>query len=248
MKYTATVENASIGFGKNGMSVTGDIVKSNSEGGNSVNVDNTTSISTGTQYKGVAQAAMGKTEDFEKMMTRLADMKQAVLNGDMSAKEFQAEVRNFSGAYAQEIGNFLSKQEKENYTIVGNVGVKAGGDANWKSSTSIPGMIAEKATGVSVGVSGGISIDVGANMNNSTQDTQNLIAKEMYDTIMSSGNSADMINNASNLANKHINTNLNDFENLTDRVGKLTEQGTQMAKDGFNSMKEGASNMVKKVF
>lgn len=41
MKYTATVENAQIGFGKNGMSVTGDIVKSNKEGGNSTNIDNT---------------------------------------------------------------------------------------------------------------------------------------------------------------------------------------------------------------
>ena len=33
----------------------------------STTINNSTNISTGTQYKGVAQAAMGKTEDFEKM-------------------------------------------------------------------------------------------------------------------------------------------------------------------------------------
>ncbi len=47
MKYTATVENAQIGFGKNGMSVTGDIVKSNSEGGNSTNINNSYSEQAG---------------------------------------------------------------------------------------------------------------------------------------------------------------------------------------------------------
>ena len=202
--------------------------------------DNTTSISTGTHYKGVAQAAMGKTEDFEKMMSRLADMKQAVLNGDMSAKEFQAEVRNFSGAYAQEMGNFLSKQEKENWSVdrtaKGNINLTAQVD----SGENLAGAIVEKTTGASM--KGSLSVDAGISNTNqdATTSAQNLIAKEMYDTIMQSGNVNDMVNNASNLANTHSNTNLSDLENLADSMKNMAGD----VKQTFNNAKDG----VKKLF
>lgn len=241
MKYTATVGNAEINKDENGnYTVGGQVAQSRKEGGNSVNVDNTTSISTGTQYKGVAQAAMGKTEDFEKMMTRLADMKQDVLNGDMSAKEFQAEVRNFSGAYAQEMGNFLSKQEKENWSVdrtaKGNINLTAQVD----SGENLAGAIVEKTTGASM--KGSLSVDAGISNTNqdATTSAQNLIAKEMYDTIMQPGNVNDMVNNASNLANTHSNTNLSDLENLADSMKNMAGD----VKQTFNNAKDG----VKKLF
>ena len=217
------------GFGRNGMTVTGDVVKSKAEGGDSVNVDNTTSISTGTQYKGVAQAAMGKTEDFEKMITRLADMKQAVLNGDMSAKEFQAEVRNFSGAYAQEMGQFLTKQEQEGWGT--NVKGSAGADGQIRvdSKDQVAGKVASAVTGVSYSGNVHAGVEVGISRDDRTQAAQNLIAKEMYDTIMQSGNVNDMVNNASNLANKHADTNLSAIDMATDAIPKMVDQVKETA-------------------
>ena len=202
--------------------------------------DNTTSISTGTHYKGVAQAAMGKTEDFEKMMTRLADMKQAVLSGDMSAKEFQAEVRNFSGAYAQEMGNFLSKQERENWSVDRDTKGSINLTAQVDSGENLAGAIVEKTTGASM--KGSLSVDASVSNKNqdSTTSAQNLIAKEMYDTIMQSGNVSDMVNNASNLANTHSNTNLSDLENLADSMKNMAGD----VKQTFNNAKDG----VKKLF
>lgn len=219
---------------------TSDVTKNNTINENKHVEDNTTSISTGTHYKGVAQAAMGKTEDFEKMMTRLADMKQDVLNGDMSAKEFQAEVRNFSGAYAQEMGQFLSKQEKENWSVdratKGNINLTAQVD----SGENLAGAIVEKTTGASM--KGSLSVDAGVSNTNqdATTSAQNLIAKEMYDTIMQSGNVNDMVNNASNLANTHSNTNLSDLENLADSMENMAGD----VKQTFNNAKDG----VKKLF
>lgn len=219
---------------------TSDVTKNNTINENKHVEDNTTSISTGTHYKGVAQATMGKTEDFEKMMTRLADMKQDVLNGDMSAKEFQAEVRNFSGAYAQEMGQFLSKQEKENWSVdrttKGNINLTAQVD----SGENLAGAIVEKTTGASM--KGSLSVDAGVSNTNqdATTSAQNLIAKEMYDTIMQSGNVNDMVNNASNLANTHSNTNLSDLENLADSMENMAGD----VKQTFNNAKDG----VKKLF
>ena len=244
MKYTATVGNAEINKDENGnYTVGGQVAQSRKEGGNSVNVDNTTSISTGTQYKGVAQAAMGKTEDFEKMMTRLADMKQAVLNGDMSAKEFQAEVRNFSGAYAQEMGQFLTKQESEQQGTKAQANVGVQGDVSWDSGQTVYGKAAQAVTGLSA--SGGVGVDagVGISRQDTTQSAQNLIAKEMYDTIMQSGNSTDMINNASNLANKHADTNLSDLENMKESFNEMTGKAKEMGAGAVESGK----NMVKDI-
>ena len=205
--------------------------------------DNTTSISTGTHYKGVAQAAMGKTEDFEKMMNRFADMKQAVLNGDMSAKEFQAEVRNFSGAYAQEMGQFLTKQESEQQGTKAQANVGVQGDVSWDSGQTVYGKAAQAVTGLSA--SGGVGVDagVGISRQDTTQSAQNLIAKEMYDTIMQSGNSTDMINNASNLANKHADTNLSDLENMKESFNEMTGKAKEMGAGAVESGK----NMVKDI-
>lgn len=185
--------------------------------------DNTTSISTGTQYKGVAQAAMGKTEDFEKMMTRLADMKEAVLNGDMSAKEFQAEVRNFSGAYAQEMGQFLTKQEQEGWGT--NVKGSAGADGQIKvdSKDQVAGKVASAVTGVSYSGNVHAGIELGISRDDRTQSAQNLIAKEMYNTIMQSGNVNDMVNNVSNLANKHADTNLSGIDMAMNEIPKAVD-------------------------
>ncbi len=209
----------------------------------STTINNSTNISTGTQYKGVAQAAMGKTEDFEKMMTRLADMKQAVLNGDMSAKEFQAEVRNFSGAYAQEMGQFLSKHETEGQGTNAQANVGVQGNVSWNSGQTVYGKAAQAVTGLSA--SGGASVDakVGISRQDTTQSAQNLIAKEMYDTIMTSGNSADMINNASNLANQHSNTNLSDLENMSEAFGQMANKAKEMGRGAVESGK----NMVKDI-
>ena len=221
---------------------TSDVTKNNTINENKHVEDNTTSISTGTHYKGVAQAAMGKTEDFEKMMNRLADMKQAVLNGDMSAKEFQAEVRNFSGAYASEMGQFLSKYENENSGTNAQANVGAQGNVSWSSDQTVYGKAAQAVTGLSA--SGGVGVDakVGISRQDTTSSAQNLIAKEMYDTIMTSGNSADMINNASNLANKHADTNLSDLENMkesfNEMANKAKEMGTGAVESGKNMVKD----------
>ena len=222
---------------------TRDVTKNNTMKENKHVEDNTTSISTGTHYKGVAQAAMGKTEDFEKMMNRLADMKQAVLNGDMSAKEFQAEVRNFSGAYAQEMGQFLTKQESEQQGTKAQANVGVQGDVSWDSGQTAYGKAAQAVTGLSA--SGGVGVDagVGINRQDTTQSAQNLIAKEMYDTIMQSGNSTDMINNASNLANKHADTNLSDLENMKESFNEMTDKAKEMGAGAVESGK----NMVKDI-
>ncbi len=208
-------------------------------------INNSTNISTGTQYKGVAQAAMGKTEDFEKMMTRLADMKQAVLNGDMSAKEFQAEVRNFSGAYAQEMGQFLSKHETEGQGTNAQANVGVQGNVSWNSGQTVYGKAAQAVTGLSA--SGGASVDakVGISRQDTTQSAQNLIAKEMYDTIMTSGNSADMINNASNLANQHSNTNLSDLENMSEAFGQMANKAKEMGRGAVESGKDMVKDIIK---
>lgn len=222
---------------------TSDVTKNNTINENKHVEDNTTSISTGTQYKGVAQAAMGKTEDFEKMMNRFADMKQAVLNGDMSAKEFQAEVRNFSGAYAQEMGQFLTKQESEQQGTKAQANVGVQGDVSWDSGQTVYGKAAQAVTGLSA--SGGVGVDagVGISRQDTTQSAQNLIAKEMYDTIMQSGNSTDMINNASNLANKHADTNLSDLENMKESFNEMTGKAKEMGAGAVESGK----NMVKDI-
>ena len=208
-------------------------------------INNSTNISTGTQYKGVAQAAMGKTEDFEKMMTRLADMKQAVLNGDMSAKEFQAEVRNFSGAYAQEMGQFLSKHETEGQGTNAQANVGVQGNVSWNSGQTVYGKAAQAVTGLSA--SGGASVDakVGISRQDTTQSAQNLIAKEMYDTIMTSGNSADMINNASNLATQQSNTHLSDWENMSEAFGQMANKAKEMGRGAVESGKDMVKDIIK---
>lgn len=185
--------------------------------------DNTTSISTGTHYKGVAQAAMGKTEDFEKMMSRLADMKQAVLNGDMSAKEFQAEVRNFSGAYAQEMGQFLDKKETDSWgtNVKGSAGAE--GQVTVDSKDQVAGKVASAVTGVSYSGNIHAGVELGISRDDRTQSAQNLIAKEMYDTIIQSGNVNDMVNNASNLANKHADTNLSGIDMAMNEIPKAVD-------------------------
>ena len=207
-------------------------------------IDNTTSINTGTQYKGVAQAAMGKTEDFEKMMTRLADMKQSVLNGDISAKEFQAEVRNFSGAYAQEMSSFLTKQETENWSVNSTAGLNLNVNADVSTDKQILGLAAAGLTGASAGAGVGFSGGVSNNTSDATQSAQNLIANEMYSTIMNSGSANDMINNASNLANNHVNTNLSDIDNAKQTIGDMAKEGANQVKGAVNDVK----NAVKSVF
>ena len=58
---------------------------------------------------------------------------------------------------------------------------------------------------------------------------------------MNSGNAADMMNNVSNLANKHVNTNLSDLENLGDKLndmaGKTKEMGGNMVNNAKNLLK-----------
>lgn len=173
------------------------------------------------------------------MMNRFADMKQAVLNEDMSAKEFQAEVRNFSGAYASEIGQFLSKQEQDRWSVDAQTSSDVQLQAQVDSGENLAGAIVEKTTGASM--KGSISGSAGISNTNSdtTISAQNLIVKEMYDAIMQSSNSTDMINNASNLANHHSNTNLSDLENLSNSIDDTINNAKQTAgdiKDGIKKL------------
>lgn len=198
-------------------------------------INNTTTINTGTNYQGVVQAAMENGSNLEMMVGRLADMK-----GKVSDEEYKAEVRKFSGAYAQEMGQFLEKSEQESWGTQGQAGVSFDIKGNYNSNNSWYGKAAEGATGLSVSASGGFSVGANLSMNNATQEAQNLIAKEMYDTIMQSGNTSDMMNNVSNLANTHAHTNLSDLENLGNKLNDMTEQAKQVG----GNIKEVGGNMV----
>lgn len=66
----------------------------------------------------------------------------------------------------------------------------------------------------------------------------------MYSTIMNSGSANDMINNASNLANDHVNTNLSGIDNAKQAIGDMAKEGANQVKGAVNDVK----NAVKSVF
>ena len=158
MKYTATVENASIGFGKNGMSVTGDIVKSRSEGGDSTNIDNNqidsevTQITRGTiiEDKGksysynpsaIAQDIQSKHDangSLDLIRQKYENMKEMEASGNPMAvaarADYEKAITAYSMAAAQGLPVSSSVGEGDDY----NKGkdVQHYQDANWKAGGS----------------------------------------------------------------------------------------------------------------
>lgn len=205
----------------------------------SSSVNNSTNFSTGTNYQGVAQAAMEGGSDLQMMLGRLSDMK-----GKVSDAAYEAEVRKFSGAYAQEMGSFLSKQEKENWSVDSTAGLNLKVNADVSTDKQILGLAAAGLTGASAGAGVGFSGGVSNNTSDATTTSQNLIANEMYNTIMNSGNMNEMMNNVSNLANNHVNTNLSDIDNAKQTIGDMAKEGANQVKGAVNDVK----NAVKSVF
>ena len=205
----------------------------------SSSVNNSTNFSTGTNYQGVAQAAMEGGSDLQMMLGRLSDMK-----GKVSDAAYEAEVRKFSGAYAQEMGSFLSKQETENWSVNSETGLKLNVNADVSTDKQVLGIAAAGLTGASAGAGVGFSGGVSNNTSDATQSAQNLIANEMYSTIMNSGNMNEMMNNVSSLANNHVNTNLSGIDNAKQAIGDMAKEGANQVKGAVNDVK----NAVKSVF
>ena len=205
----------------------------------SSSVNNSTNFSTGTNYQGVAQAAMEGGSDLQMMLGRLSDMK-----GKVSDAAYEAEVRKFSGAYAQEMSSFLTKQETENWSVNSETGLKLNVNADVSTDKQVLGIAAAGLTGASASAGVGFSGGVSNNTSDATQSAQNLIANEMYSTIMNSGNMNEMMNNVSSLANNHVNTNLSGIDNAKQAIGDMAKEGANQVKGAVNDVK----NAVKSVF
>lgn len=204
----------------------------------SSSVNNSTNFSTGTNYQGVAQAAMEGGSDLQMMLGRLSDMK-----GKVSDAAYEAEVRKFSGAYAQEMGSFLSKQEKEDWSINSKAGINIDVHGDVSTDKQILGLAAAGLTGASAGakISGGGGVS--QNTNDATASSQNLIANEMYNTIMNSGNMNEMMNNVSSLANNHVNTNLSGIDNAKQTISDIAKEGANQVKGAIGDVKNAVKGM-----
>lgn len=201
-------------------------------------INNTTTFNTGTNYQGVVQAAMENGSNLEMMVGRLADMK-----GKVSDEEYKAEVRKFSGAYAQEMSTYLIKQEKEDWSINTKGSLDAQAHLNIDTDDSLLGKAGSLITGASAGGNIALNSSLGVTTNDATAAAQNLIATEMYNTVMNSDNTADMMNNVSNLANTHAYANLSGIDKAAKAGGEVIDS----IKDGTDKAINFASKQIDKL-